>query len=67
MCSAIHRNLVPARYESGRKMFCEGFESAIAGWYATGSENGYAHTENFELATEMCASQLTTCMLAAFS
>ena len=43
VCSAIHCDFVPARHQSGGEMFGEGFESAVAGWNATRSENNDAH------------------------
>ena len=43
MSSAIHCDLVPSRNQSGGKMFGESLESAVAGWYSTRSEYGYAH------------------------
>ena len=41
--SAIHCDFMPARHQSCRQVFREGFESAVAGWNATRSENDDAH------------------------
>jgi hypothetical protein len=39
----VHCNLVTTCYQPGRKVFREGFESAVARWNTTRSENNNAH------------------------
>ena len=43
MWSTINRHLVPARDQTRREMFGEGFEAAIVGGNASGSENRDPH------------------------
>lgn len=43
MCAAVDGNFVPARYQSGRKVFGECFKATVASRYTSRSENGYSH------------------------
>src|SRR6266536_3324100 len=44
MGPAIDGDLVAAGNKTSRQMFREGFKTAVAGWYATGSKKGYTHS-----------------------